>query len=45
MSRQRDNVLDILTGLDRLEKPMVDIQAAIADRTDEKRHWCDDYGR
>ncbi|MCZ6834034.1 MAG: fused MFS/spermidine synthase [Acidobacteria bacterium] len=45
MSRQRDNVLDILTGLDRLEAPMVDIQAAIADRTDEKRHWCDDYGR
>jgi hypothetical protein len=45
MSQQRDSILDILTGLDRLETPMVDIQAAIAGRTEEKRHWCDDYGR
>jgi spermidine synthase len=44
MSRERDSVLDVLSGLDRARAPRVDIEAAIGVRTEEKRHWCDDYG-
>jgi len=44
MSRERDSVLDVLSGLERARAPRVDIEAAIGARTEEKRHWCDDYG-
>lgn len=44
MSRQRDSVMDLLTGMDRVDRPLAEIQRAIEEQTEDKRHWCEDYG-
>ncbi len=44
LSRQRESVLEILTGVERAGPDPEATRAALARFTDEKRHWCDEYG-
>ncbi|MFQ5719722.1 MAG: fused MFS/spermidine synthase, partial [Acidobacteriota bacterium] len=44
-SHERESVARILTGLDRVGEPADEILARIRSQTDDKRAWCDDYGR
>ena len=45
LSRERESVSSILTGLDRSGQSIEEVLAAIEAQTETKRHWCDDYGR